>query len=259
MTNPAARVRGRYAVRIGEKPNAPSVSTIVGLMDKPGLSWGAAKETALFAIHHQDEWMGLDPAAAYERLRKHHRGVWDAKAERGTQVHDFAMVWSKGEDVLCPPDCAGYMDALAKFYAEHQPKWLAVERSVVYATPGREYGGTPDCIAVLADGRTVLIDWKTGQRYPIDTTAQLAAYRYADGFGVYDAFGTLVEIEPLPKIDAAAIVYLHDDGTFEFLEVPADKAAHDAFLGLRDAWAWRNEMTKWEKAHPAPETKEAAA
>lgn len=258
MTNPAARVRGRYAVRPGEKPSAPTVSTIVNMLNKPGLPWGAAKETALFAIHHQEEWIDLDTDAAYERLRKHHRGVWDDKAARGSMVHDFALTWSQGAEVECPPDCGPYLDALEAFYKEHEPTWLAVERSVVYAEEGSEYGGTPDCIGRLKDGRTLILDWKTGQRYPIETTMQLAAYRFADGFGVYDAFGTLVEVEPLPQIDAAGVVYLHDDGTFELLEVPADETAHETFLSLRRVWGWQKEMTKWEKANPAPE-KEVAA
>ena len=55
MTDPVGRKNGRYAVAIGGKHTAPSVSAIVGLLDKPGLAWGAARETAVFAVFHPDE------------------------------------------------------------------------------------------------------------------------------------------------------------------------------------------------------------
>lgn len=249
MSDPAARVRGKYAVEIGGKHVAPSVTTISGMLNKPGLPWGAAKETALFAIHHKEEWIDLSNDDAYHRLRKHHRGVWDDKANRGTLVHDLAAQWAAGKEIDCPPDCAGYLDALELFYEIEQPEWLHVERSVVSATPGFEYGGSLDAVARIK-GRTGIVDLKSGGRYPIETTLQLAGYRFADGFGIYDALGTLTGIEPLPEFDFAAILYLHDDGTYEFLEVPADKKAYGAFMSLRAAWGWLKEMEKWERANP---------
>lgn len=251
--------RGRYQTVPYQKGTAPSVTTIVGLLNKPGLPWGAAAETALFAIHHQDEWIDLAPDEAYERLRKHHRGVWNDKASRGTVVHDLASMWAKGEAVECPEDCLPYLDALERFYDEQQPSWLHTERSVIYSTPGLDYGGTFDWIADLADGRRVLGDWKTGKRYPIEATLQLAGYRFAEGIGVYSALGGLESIEPMVEVDAAAIVYLHDDGTYELVDVPADQNAHRVFLALRAVYGWNQEMAAWEKAHPEPERQAVAS
>lgn len=253
MTNAPARVRGKYAVAIGGKPTAPSVTAISGMLEKGGLPWGAAAETAKFAIHHQEEWITLETNEAYERLRTHHKGVWDDKKNRGTKVHDFAAQWAAGTTVDCPPDCAPYLDALEAFYAEHKPQWLEIEQAVICDTPGLEYGGTFDANAVLADGRTHKIDFKTGGRYPTEVAIQLSAYRFAPFMGVYDAFGTLTALEPNRPVDCCDSLYLHDDGTYELLEVPANEAAYETFKHLRGVYGWLADMRKWERAHPEPE------
>ncbi len=64
----------------------PSVTTIIGAQAKDGLQWGAAKENALFAVHHYDEWCDLDQPEAVDRIRKHFKGVWDGRAALGTLV-----------------------------------------------------------------------------------------------------------------------------------------------------------------------------
>lgn len=283
MTAPLGRDgRGRYRIRKGGKHEAPGVTSIVGLLDKGGLSWGAAKETALFAVYHKDEWMDLDGDAAYERLRKHHRGVWDAKAEVGNIVHDIALSWSEGREV----DVAemvrvddkgrdrkwtggheipfkrvnGCLDALERFYDDHQPVWIAAEQTVISTgtdspsgiDPTRCYAGSYDVKAKLTDGLTHLIDYKSGARYPIETTLQLSAYEFAPWVGKYSADGDLEAVEANERTDAQDVLYLHDDGTYELLEVPADERAYNEFMGLRLKKAWLDDMEKWVKAHPEP-------
>jgi hypothetical protein len=254
VTDPIGRVRGRYATTIGGKHNAPSVSTVLSTLNKPGLPWGAAKETALFAVFHQDEWIGLDEKEAVDRLRRHHRGVWDDQAQRGTIVHDLALQWSKGQEVDVPADCDPYMDALDAFYRENAPTFVEMEQSVIYDEKGHEFGGSFDAIIKFGAGefagRTLIVDYKTGQRYPIETTLQLSAYRSCKKIGVYDEKGQLVGTRPMVPVGGGAILYLHDDGTYELLEVPANGDAFAVFLRLRAVWAWNNEMERWVKAHP---------
>lgn len=259
MTAPIGRVNGRYAVEPMGKPVAPSVTGVLGLLNKPGLSWGAAKETALFAIHHPDEWQHLDPTDAYHRLRKHHAGVWRDKASRGTAVHALALEWAEGREVDCPPECDPYLDALERFYVDRSPVWVEVERSVVYNAPDLAFGGSFDAIAEL-DGRRVVLDIKTGQRYPVEVTAQLAAYRFAQGMGVYSPLGGLESVEPMPVgIEGGVVLYLHEDRTYELLEVPADRQAFDAFLNLRRVWNWLQDMERWVKRHPEPTREDVPA
>jgi hypothetical protein len=259
VTAPVLRVRGLYPVEPGGRPVAPSVSTVAGMLSMgDALAWGAAKETALFAVHHRDEWQHLDPTDAYHRLRKHHRGVWTDKASRGTTVHMLAEGWAAGQEVECPPECAVYLDALERWYIDHQPVWMHTERSVIYNVEGREYGGTFDGIAVLKDGRRTLIDWKTGKRYPVEVILKMAAYRYASLLAVVDEIGQFIDTEPMPEVDECAAVYLHDDGTYEHLTLPVDHQAHATFLRLRDVWAWKQEAERWLRRTPEPTRGSAA-
>lgn len=255
MTTNLGRKNGRYAVEVGGKHIAPSVTTVIGKLDKPGLSWAAAKETALYAVDHMAAWADLPRDVAYETLRHHHRKVWDDKRDRGSAVHDMAADWAAGRDVACPPDCEGYLDALEAFYAEAAPTVVAAERCVVRADAESSYGGCFDAVSDINDGpfagRRLLIDIKTGKRYPAEAVLQLAAYRHADGMGIYDADGVLVAIEAMPPcIDGTAILYLHDDGTYELLEVPGDEVAFADFLALRRIHAFGLRMGRWERAHP---------
>lgn len=260
MTAPALRVRGLYPIEPGGRPVAPSVSAVAGCLSMgDALAWGAAKETALFAVHHPEEWQHLDPTDAYHRLRKHHRGVWNDKAQRGTTVHALAEGWAAGQEVECPPECEPYMDALERFYVDHQPVWLHTERSVVYTETGREYGGTFDGVAVMKDGRTALLDWKTGKRYPVEVILKMAAYRFATAMAVVDELGQFTATEPMPEVDYCAAVYLHDDGTYEALELPADRDAHAVFLALRGVWAWKKEAERWVARNPEPTREDVMA
>lgn len=258
MTSPILRVRGMYPVVPGGPAIAPSVSGVAGCLSMgDGLVYGATKVCANAAVYRRDEWGHLSDEDAYHWLRKLHASEWRAKAARGTAVHSLAECWAAGEDIECPPELDRYVDALEAFYVDHQPKWIHCERSVVYTEPGREYGGTADGWAVLKDGRTGLLDWKTGSRYPVEVILKMAAYRYATALAVVEN-GKFVDTEPVPEADFAAAVYLHDDGTYEMLELPADRDAHRVFLALRDVWGWKKGAEAWEKATPEP-SREAAA
>lgn len=263
MTDPVGRVRGKYTVEVGGKPVAPSVTGVLGAMfAKPALVWGGTKVCAHAAVYRKDEYADMSDEAAYHWLRKLHDGEWKAKAARGTLVHGFAADWVAGKDVECPPEAEPYLDALEKFYAERDPDWIEVERSVVYNVPGLEYGGSFDGVLSVNFTPTfrkkVVLDIKTGGRYPVETTCQLAAYRFAQAMGVYSPLGGLESTEPMPETQGGAVLYLRQDGTYELLEVPADRLAHDAFLSLRRAYGWLMEMRTWEKAHPERTREDAA-
>lgn len=90
LHRPYARLRG--------KPER-SVTEIIKLKSIPGLPWGAAKETALFAVNHQDEWTDLETDDAVNRLRTHHKGIWDGRAAIGTATHFVLEAWFAGQTV----------------------------------------------------------------------------------------------------------------------------------------------------------------
>lgn len=254
MTAPLMRVRGKYPVTPGGPCIAPSVTAISGMVGAgAALVWGATKVCAHAAVYRRAEWEAMSDEDAYHWLRKLHDGEWKAKSARGTAIHDMAHQWALGRDIDCPPDCNGYLDALERFYVDHQPEWLHCERTVIYDKPGRETAGTFDAAGVLKDGRCWLLDWKSGKRYPAAVILQMSGYRYATEMAVVDEIGQFIDTEPMFEVDACGVVYLHSDGTYELLELPVSRATHAVFLALRDVWAWQQEAEAWLKRNPAPE------
>lgn len=228
----------------------PSVTTVLNVINKPGLPWGAAKETALFAVHHQDEWTSLSPDDAVERLRKHHKGVWTAKAKRGSAVHDMAKSWAHGAAVDAPVEMVGFLDALDHFYDDHGPVWTQIERTVIHQDADEGYAGTLDAIAVLDDGDRWLLDIKTGADVWPEVALQLAAYRFAPEMAIYGPDGALVETEPMPEVDRCGVVHLAEDGAYRLVPVTAGRREHEAFLQARALWRWTTRDAKGVLGEP---------
>ena len=203
----------------------PSVTTVIGELDKPGLSWGAARETALFAVHHRDRWEDLEPVAAVDVLRKHHRGLWDSAAAWGTLTHLVIEHFAAGHDVTVAEvvehvqatdrnaqlwrdeplgdlveKALGYVVGAEKWWEEFRPEITASE--VVVRAPGLCIGTTDlrarVCAQWPSDGfvgeQDVLLDAKTTGRkeetkgYYVDSwSLQLHAYACATEVVHYEA------------------------------------------------------------------------
>lgn len=90
-----------YAVRGAQKTSdEPSVTTILGQhLHKPALAYGAAKETAVFAVLHRDRWENLATDHAVDMIRRHPFGVWDGRAAMGTVIHAVNEAYCAGSDV----------------------------------------------------------------------------------------------------------------------------------------------------------------
>jgi hypothetical protein len=252
----------------------PSVTQIVGLMDKPGLSWGAARETALFAVHHMNRWMDLPSDDAVRTLYRHHRGVWDHRALVGSALHVINAEWCQGRSIKAidviqnlrdesrlwqarhPSEIYAELqpmiDGLADFWRESRPEPLSWEEIVRFrvSNPDLEYVGTLDWRASI-DGKNYILDLKTtgakpgkGKYWDV-WRLQLAAYRYATEAVLYDEQDNEVDTMELPLVDAAGIVQVYADGTVVFEPIKAGPREHEVFLALRRAYGWRRSEGQW--------------
>lgn len=273
MHRPYARIRNAE----------PSVTTIIGALDKPGLPWAAARETAMRAVYHED-WRDMDPAQAVDLLRRHHRGVWDGRAAVGTLVHAVNERWAAGEDAdvdqmigdalesdraaagwraepaLFADVVHGYLDGLERFWHEWTPEQHEVE--AVVRMPG-VYVGQRDWRCRMG-GRGWLLDLKTTAEqdaekgiYADSWPLQLAAYnhapeivRYAEGD---DGRPVEVGTEPNGVAERCGIVHLRGDGHFALYEIDAGRDVFDRFLDLARVHAWRRKPPV-----PRPITREGA-
>jgi hypothetical protein len=248
----------------------PSVTQVTGILSAPGLPWGAARETAMFAVHHTDQWMDLPVPDAVNRVYRHHRGVWDHRALLGTAVHTVNAEWCKGNTVRVldvvqemretsqlwrqMPETQIYgdllpmTDGLAQAWHALEPETLSFEQVVRYPDERLGYIGTFDWRANI-NGQTILLDLKTtGKRKPgqnkyWDTwRLQLAAYRYCKETVVYSPDGLEMGTMELPPVDGCAVVHIYGNGAFQVDGVEAGPREHEVFLGLRDAYGWRQRL-----------------
>ena len=272
------KVHRPYAIRSTRKTSEePSVTTVLGLLDKPGLSWAAAKETALFAVMHPDKWRHLPEAEAVDRLRKHHDGLWKGRAAMGTLIHaaneafcdgqDFDIeagidqlietesptIWKQMDRDDIVEQALGYILGLEQWWADWQPKVYASES--VVRVPHKYIGQADMGMRAHLLGADVLIDVKTTAQQAEDKgiyldswTLQTAAYAYADEEVFYDVVEdrklksgqrvTEVGTGPWPTPDRCAIVHLRGDETYTFFDLPVDRVVHEQFLTLCDLYKW---------------------
>jgi hypothetical protein len=220
----------------------PSVTQILKVLDKPGLSWWEMTvgiEAVCELAHGGMEVPFADPGVVIELLKQRKLTVNHTLRKagaRGASIHKALERYANGERKLSlsdfPREDRGYVFALASGLLALRPvEFVGCEVVVGSAVYG--YAGTYDLLIVDADGRRVRVDVKTSKRvYPEQHHAQLAAYEKA-----------AVECGELPS-DLQEVLRLAADGEYELSESVASfddfisiKAAHDAVQRIKDAAA----------------------
>ena len=212
--------------RVGDDPILlPSVTHIL----KGTMNWqvvaAAAKETAwacvkgrktLYAIAE-----GTSEAAAVEVFKRAYQHAWDAKKDRGINVHSIVATGGSPGSAEAP-------------YVAQYERWLRdtgaeiIAQEVEVASVANGYGGRLDLIARLAYGsfglRNLVVDIKTRDDLRVfpERLVQSAAYAKA-------------ELGLPCDIDGAAVLTLGREA-YSFNEVEDIDAALRGFLGLR-SWA----------------------
>jgi hypothetical protein len=247
-----AALKHQYRV-VPSGPPVPGVTSVINILDKPGMVWSAAQiaaETALkehrrkativrrhrktlTALGKKERdiaYNGSDDEVFIHYCRGEHRRQWDAKMNRGTRIHEVAEAWTKnpGNPVSVLVEDSGFVDALEAFYRDYEPKFIHAELVVLRDEPA--YGGRFDAIADTKHGR-FLIDYKTGSHYEASLAMQQAAYLMGS-IATYDDDGIL---QPYGKecvydaVNGALGIYLHDDGTYEAIDPFANVSLEDSF------------------------------
>jgi hypothetical protein len=218
-----------------------SVTEVLECLPKPGMSFAAAKETALYAAFHTD-WQKLSMDEAVKNLTRHHSGVWDGRAAMGTLIHAVneryfdgsgvdlgyeitqlmeteskARTWKARDPQSVFDDAVGYVLGLEKWWNDYRPNGLWAEGVV------REPGiciGQFDMLAFVdgawpSDGfmgeQSTLIDFKTTAQqnpdkgiYMDSWSLQLNAYAHCSEqvfFGTIEDTKGREHIEEFGKAD----------------------------------------------------------
>lgn len=178
--SPAKRTRRQY--RLG-KQRLPSVTTVLGMADKPALlPWAAGCGARAYA---RELTAGYSHDAALERVRSSWTKERDVAIDHGVRAHAMLEAWARDEEIVADLDDPNEATAHALYRAG--VAHLEATGSTVVASEvaikgrhcdnGMAFGGTFD-LAIRRQGKLYLADWKTGKRvYGDSVVPQLAAYR----------------------------------------------------------------------------------
>ena len=233
------------------RKHGPSVTTVLSALGGKNLEWGSSKETAKFAVLHQEEWMHLPEQEAIDLLRRHFRGVWDGRAQVGTIVHSVSEAWSWGEEAEYPDHVEGYVEGLAQFHMDFAPVTVATEEVVRHVDKLNGFIGQRDWVCDFAGARW-LLDIKTTAEldpskglYFDSWRLQLAAYRGCEEIVEYDADGNEVAAHPAYPVGRCGVLHLRGDGAYSLYEVQAGATEWNRFLQVIGLHRWLT--SEWRK------------
>jgi hypothetical protein len=217
----------------------PSVTTIIGVLDKSGPLIGWAKRvTAEAAIDNREQipgWVELGGRdGAVSLLTKAASVKRDRAADVGSRVHALAEAVARGQEITLTEEERPFLTAYQHFLEEWKPRYLAAEEMVISLQHG--YGGTFDAIVEMIDD-VWMLDTKTSKGVYPETALQLAAYANADFIGR--------PADPkryrIPAITAYGVLHLRPEngGTYEVVPYTVTDGTFQAFLAARALLSWR--------------------
>ena len=143
-------------------------------------------------------------------------------ADRGTRIHAACAMIDYGEKPEEDFETAGYLKAYRRFLKDYRPDWEGIEYTVGSAEIGM--AGTIDRFGTLYDGRSCILDIKTGsQLHDAPLRAQLTGYKrlLAVNIGFYP--------------DYLYALQLSKDGTYHLREVRQDDELLNACIFINSA------------------------
>lgn len=235
-----------------------SVTNAQGVINKPALPPAAAKETAKAAWDRLPQMVstsrqplngpnGCDKARVADRcgecrfcvnaaIKAEYKQQWEAKADLGTLIHAHAAAAVIGQPMVMDPVVEPFIRQYVRFLKAYRVNLTehieAVETTILHRKAG--YAGTGDLWIWLPTGaggkyELALVDLKTSLTKPAtavypDQILQLAGLRFAPEAILPDD-----SVVKVPKFARTFLLNLRQND-FALIEVPADRAAHSAFV-----------------------------
>lgn len=231
----------------------PGVTSIVGMLPKPFLTFWAAKMTAEAAVDNLDAVRSIaanDRDGAVDYLKGSHRRYTKARADVGSMAHDAFERMMNGEHVgHVHPDISRHVRNFSEFMAAVNPELVRAED--VAWSDTHEYAGSFDAILRVwldeagmptpdrsGTPHVIMVDYKTSKSVYPDVALQMSAYAHADK--ILDPEGGEV---PMPEFDGAAVLHV-TESTWSFRPVDTSTRVFSHFLSLRETFRWDREVSK---------------
>jgi hypothetical protein len=186
--------------------SCPGVTTILGVLDKPGLRKWAAKTVAEYVADNPEGVEGLRTLgrdAVVATLKDVPWRARDKAAGRGTSFHDYAERIANGEAVDVPDELVPLVENCLRFMEFYDIEPLAIEGCV--GSREHQYAGKFDMIADSKIGRAIW-DYKSGKAIYPSTALQNSAYAHAEFMGLGG------DEQPIPDVEASYGVHIRADG-----------------------------------------------
>lgn len=238
---------GNHQYRIDGKI-LPSVTTIIGQLDKPALLHWAAKLSATYVLETCiNQKTGklkkkIPPASLiFQEAKQQHSRELSKAGEIGTAVHASIEKYLRmGKKPRLKKDSLMFR-TMHSFY-----DWqksidfgipIALEMMLVNTDPNWSYVGTVDCVAMLGDKRYV-VDFKTSNDFhepdmPMQLAAYAAAYEGQTGHAV-DGIGILRIDKETGEFFWRDYSSVYEEAIEAFLRLASFRAAKDVLMkGVR--------------------------
>ena len=190
------RSRGSYYFIPKVAEPMPRVTKIIDVLRKPGLEYWMKKTVAESAL--------ADPSQSVEEAMASIYAPRDKAGTKGSDVHKMIDRHCMGKGLSDSAWKNPYMQGYKKF--RNTVALVAIESEKVVYSEKFGYAGTADLIAEMADGRKMLLDWKTSSGIYDNYFIQLSAYKNA------------YEEMTGEKLDGIAVVRFDENGNFEYRE-----------------------------------------
>ena len=249
-----------------------SITTIIGVLDKPALLYWSAEQAAQAAVTIAKS---LPDRIAEEGEEAVVKWIRDARlrppkgrrtaADLGTDVHSaLEELALTGKMPEVDDEVRQYVNQFDRWAQKWQPEFLASELTVYSPTYG--YAGTSDGIMKI-DGQTLFFDHKTSQKsfdtkgkptgpYP-EVGLQLAAARYAEFAAVWRPrrytrynrrYYLLGQAEreaavPVPEADGGIVIHITPEHCDAY-PVRCDEEVFKSYLYVLEAARFKFEQSK---------------
>lgn len=239
----------------GEGP-VVSVTNALQIMDQPELKQWLMNQTAMAAMLHLPELIGIsvDEGVKLIRDKKLPETVRDTAAHVGTAVHTLSDMPLRGSEsdakgFEIPNEVFPYLEAYRGFLGwldAHGGQIVSSEKAVWNRTEG--YAGTYDrLIQFSCECHLGLwcVDLKTGKHWYDWYGLQCIAYARAE----YIVLPDDPTLYPMPLVDRTGILHLRPDlydkdvfaNAWRLVEYPTTDRDYLAFLAALELYKWRKE------------------
>lgn len=204
----------------------PGVTTILGVLDKPGLRKWAASSVAEYVADNRDAVEHLYAAGRGPMIAALKETPWQRTkdaGDRGTDFHDYAERIASGEEVDVPDDMVPLVENALRFMEDYNIEPVLIEACV--GSREHRYAGKLDLIADSSLGRCIF-DWKSGKRIYPTFALQLAGYAFAEFHGEGG------DEHPLPEVEAAYGVHVRADG-YDVVPLKFGRDVFEEFVAIR--------------------------